>query len=360
MTERAIPVERSPAAERPQVIAVGAPARATSAGRFDTWRQIIASGNIPADRPMDAVSRWLLITRACVFSMTLTSGLIGGLLAAATAPAPRWNLFALALVGLVLAHAGNNMINDYFDTAGGVDTESYTRALYAPHPLLSGLISKRGLVTAILATNLADLAILLALVAARGWPVAAFALAGLFVSVFYVAPPLKLKHHGLGEPGVFLVWGPLMIGGTYYVTAGTVPGWLWLASLPYALVVTTVLIGKHIDKYEQDRARGIHTLPVLLGREVSLHLNQVLMIGFYAAVVALVATGAVGWGVLLVGLAVPRLVEVLKAYGQPKPAAPPPGYRVWPLWFVSLAFYHSKRAGGLFVLGLVLNAVLGL
>ena len=52
---------------------------------------------------------------------------------------------------------------------------------------------------------------------------AAFALAGLFISVFYVAPPLKLKHHGLGEPGVFVVWGPLMIGGTYYVTAGTLP-----------------------------------------------------------------------------------------------------------------------------------------
>ena len=116
------------------------------------------------------------------------------------------------------------------------------------------------------------------LVQARGWPVAAFALAGLFISVFYVAPPLKLKHHGLGEPGVFVVWGPLMIGGTYYVTAGTLPSWMWLASIPYAIVVTTVLIGKHVDKYEQDRARGIHTLPVLLGRAASLRLNQALMV----------------------------------------------------------------------------------
>ena len=37
------------------------------------------------------------------------------------------------------------MINDYFDTAGGVDTQEYTRALYAPHPILAGMISKRGL-----------------------------------------------------------------------------------------------------------------------------------------------------------------------------------------------------------------------
>ena len=323
---------------------------------LDNWRKILAQGNLPPGRTVDGVSRWLLITRACVFSMTLTSGLIGGLLAAATADAPHWGAFALALVGLVVAHAGNNMINDYFDLTGGVDTAEYTRALYAPHPILSGLISKRGLLTAIAAFNLVDLAILLVLVAARGWPVAAFALAGLFISVFYVAPPLKLKHHGLGEPGVFVVWGPLMIGGTYYVTAGTVPSWLWLACLPYAITVTTVLIGKHIDKYEQDSARGIHTLPVLLGKDASLRLNQALMIAFYPIVLALVVSGALGVGVLIVAGAVPRLIQVLKAYAQPKPAAPPPGYRMWPLWFVSIAFYHTRLAGSLFVLGLVLNA----
>jgi len=337
--------------------AVGTPGFGTL---LDSWRQVIATGNLPRGRAMDGVSRWLLITRACVFTMTLTSGLIGGLLAAANAPAPRWGLFALALLGLVIAHAANNMINDFFDLTGGVDTAEYTRALYAPHPLLSGLISKRGLVAAIAAFNLADLAILLALVAARGSAVAAFALAGLFVSVFYVAPPLRLKHHGLGEPGVFVVWGPLMIGGTYFVTAGTLPAWVWLASVPYALAVTTVLIGKHIDKYEQDRARGIHTLPVMLGKDVSLRLNQVLMATFYAAVVALVAGRFLGIGVLVVAAALPRLVQVLQAYSRPKPAAPPPGYRVWPLWYVSLAFHHNKLAGGLFVLGLAANVVLGL
>jgi 1,4-dihydroxy-2-naphthoate octaprenyltransferase len=240
-----------------------------------------------------------------------------------------------------------------------VDTAEYTRALYAPHPLLAGLISTRGLIATIAACNLVDLAILVVLATARGWPVVGFALAGLFVSVFYVAPPLRLKHHGLGEPGVFLVWGPLMIGGTYYVTAGAIPAWVWLASVPYALAVTSVLVGKHIDKYEQDAARGIRTLPVLLGRERSLRLNQALMVAFYVVVGALVATRSLGPGVLLVALALPRLVRVLRAYAEPRPAAPPPGYRIWPLWYVALAFYHNRLAGGLFVLGLGLNAVLG-
>src|SRR5436189_4335232 len=121
-------------------VAPGEPALATPGfgTLLDSWRQIIATGNLPKGRAMDGVSRWLIITRAAVFSMTLTSGLIGGLLAAASARVA-WAPFALALLGLVLAHAANNMINDYFDLSGGVDTADYYRAQYAPHPILGGL-----------------------------------------------------------------------------------------------------------------------------------------------------------------------------------------------------------------------------
>ena len=99
----------------------------------------------------------------------------------------------------------------------------------------------------------------------RGPLVAAFALGSLFVSVFYVAPPIRLKHIGLGEPGVFVVWGPLMTVGTFFIATGQIPGWAWVASLPYAILVTSVLFGKHIDKIEANTKKGVRTMPVLLG-----------------------------------------------------------------------------------------------
>ena len=325
------------------------------------WKEVMDTANLSAGKQMDVVSKWLIITRAAVFTMTATSGMIGGLLAAAVAENPNWLNFGLAFVGLVIAHAANNMNNDYFDMAGGVDTDDYARAQYAPHPVLSGMLTKRGLGGAVVILNAIDLLILIALYVRTDWPVIAFALAGLFISVFYVAPPLKLKHHGLGEPGVFLVWGPLMIGGTYYVTAGALPSaGVWLATIPYAVAVATVLMGKHIDKREADKAKGIHTLPVLIGERASLRLNMALMVAFYLIVVALVLTGTLGVWVLLVFLAVPRLKTALEIYRKPKPTQPPENYPVWPLWFVSWAFYHNKRAGLLFVIGLVINLVLPL
>ena len=173
------------------------------------------------------------------------------------------------------------MINDYFDTSGGVDTPDYVRALYAPHPILSGWVTKRQLEIAILVVNAIGAAIMLYLAAVRGPLVIVFALAGLFVSVFYVAPPIRLKHHGLGEPGVFLVWGPLMIGGTFLAATGTIAPWVLVVSIPYALIVTAVLFGKHIDKIEADTKLGVRTLPVILGESRARTVGQWLMIAFY-------------------------------------------------------------------------------
>ena len=320
------------------------------------WGAVIATQNLPKGAEMDLVSRWLLIIRASVFPMTLCSGLIGGLLAAG-APDARFGCFLLALIGLVIAHAANNMINDFFDVVGGVDTAGYVRTVYAPHPILSGLVSKQGLLAAIFVANLVDLLILVELFQARGWPVLFFALSGLFISVFYVAPPLKLKHRGLGEPGVAVVWGPLMIGGTYFVTTGSAPLWVFLASLPYAMLVTTVLFGKHVDKHDSDNAKGIHTLPVILGNDTALAWTRAMMVGYFVMVVLLVVSGVLGLWCLLTLAAIPRLLETLETFRKPPPPQAPPGYPIWPLWYVAWAFRLNRRAGGLLVLGLFFDAV---
>ena len=120
----------------------------------------------------------------------------------------------------MLAHVSNNLVNDLFDTDAGLDAEDYPRALYAPHPILSGMIDRDGLVRAAVAVNVADLVILAILVGARGLVVLAFGVAGVVLNVAYTAPPLRLKKRGLGELDVLLVWGPLMIAGTYYASVG--------------------------------------------------------------------------------------------------------------------------------------------
>ena len=330
-------------------------------GRAAAWRYALRTTNPPPGVPtaeLDMVTRWLVVTRAAVLPMTVVGGLVAGLLAV-RADGFRPGLFAVALIGITLAHTANNLMNDLADTDAGLDTEVYPRALYAPHPILSGLVTRRQLLTAILAINVVDLAIMVYLASERGWPVVAFAVTGLLLSYAYTAPPLRLKRHGLGEPDVFLTWGPLMIAGTYFSAVGELPWQVWVASVPYGLLCTTVLMGKHIDKIPYDAPTGTRTIPVLLGEARARTTTVALLVAFYLTTVLAVVVGALPWPTLLIGAALPVLRKVATALRAPRPDEPPPGFPVWPLWFAAICFVHTSRAGAWLVLGLVVAAATG-
>jgi 1,4-dihydroxy-2-naphthoate octaprenyltransferase len=331
---------------------------AAARSRLSAWRYALRTTN-PPDGSIDAVTRWIVVSRAAVLPMTLVSGVVAGLLAARV-PGADWRWFALAFAGITLAHLANNLMNDLSDTRAGCDTAGYPRALYAPHPLLSGLVTRRALVLAVLAVNAADLGILVVLALARGWAVVAFALAGFLLSVAYTAPPLRLKKRGLGEFVVLVVWGPLMVGGTYYATVGSIPWQVLVASLPYALLCTSVLMGKHIDKIDYDAALGIRTLPVLLGERRARAATLSMMAGYYLLIVLCVLAGALPWPALLALGGLYRLGTIWRWLRQPRPQQPPRPLPVWPLWFAALAFLHVRFAGALLVLGLAVAAVIGL
>jgi 1,4-dihydroxy-2-naphthoate octaprenyltransferase len=317
------------------------------------WTTVLTGCNVPGLERADGVTRWLVISRACVFSMTFTSAVIGLLLAAGAGSFDGWLAF-LSLLGLLAAHAVNNLLNDWTDVRKGIDTEDYPRAQYSPHPILGGLTSMNGLLRMALALNLLDAAIMLYLISVRGPVVLAFAIGGLGLSLAYTG---FLKRIGLGELTALVVWGPLMIGGTYFVITGGLPAGIWLATLPFGLAVASVLVGKHIDKRSADMGVGVRSLPVLLGEKRSLALNKVAFSLFFLLVVALVVLRVTGPWVLLTFLALPRFVQVWRAYSRPRPQEPPEGWTVWPLWYVGWAMLFNRRAGELFTLGLFLNVL---
>jgi 1,4-dihydroxy-2-naphthoate octaprenyltransferase len=322
------------------------------------WLYVLATTN-PPEGKLDPVSKWLWLTRAGVLPMTLVAAALAGLLAVYRDANVNWGWFALSAVGIVLAHMANNLMNDLFDLEVGTDTKDYPRNLYSPHPVISGAVTRKRLGMYALAVNVLCLAIMVVLTAARGWPIVGFALGGFVLSAAYTAPPLRLKKRGLGEPTVIAVWGPLMVGGVYYAATGTIPGEVLLASLPYAILCTTVLMGKHIDKAPWDSRDGTHTLPVILGEGTARQVTRGMFVSFYVIVAVLVAFGILPVFTLAIVLSYPILAKVWKAYGEPKPAESPIPNPVWPLWFAPLSFVLTRRAGGLLILGMIVGAIVG-
>ena len=296
--------------------------------------------------------RWLIATRASVLIMTLMSAALGGLLALRDGGGDAL-LWALCVLGLALAHATNNLLNDYTDSRRGVDRGNYYRNQYGVHVLEDGLLSLRQFYIYLGVTGGAALAVGAALIALRGGLTLPLMAAGAFFVLFYTWP---LKYIGLGEPAVLLVWGPLMVGGAYYVTTGH---WsaeaAWLGTL-YGLGPTAVLFGKHIDKIDLDREKRVRTLPVLIGETSARQLGKLLLIAQYAGCLALVLTNREHWLLLAVLVTAPALYKCLRVFSSPKPDAKPERFppNLWPLWFAPHAFAHTRRFTPVFLAALLI------
>lgn len=309
---------------------------------------------------LDVISKWLISTRAAVLIMTFISAALAGLFA--------WRDGAFSFIpwivlvfGLIMAHASNNIFNDYTDFVRGVDKDNYYRTIYGTQPIASGLMTKRQHLTYFVVTGILALAAGLYLIFINANdPIIWILLAsGAFFVLFYTYP---LKGLGLGEIAVLMVWGPLMIGGGYYVLAHQ---WNWsvaIASLPYVLGVTTVIFGKHIDKISVDTAKKIYTLPVVIGEKAARYAVIAMMVLPYFFTAYLIATKFFTPVMLIVLFAIPALRESLPPLMKPKPESRPEGFPDgqggWPLYFAPIAFRNNRSFGSFFMLGLLIDVAL--
>jgi 1,4-dihydroxy-2-naphthoate octaprenyltransferase len=309
---------------------------------------------------LDLVSRWLISTRAAVLVMTFISAALAGLFAWRDGGFELLPWMALAC-GLIMAHAANNIFNDYTDFMRGVDKDNYYRTMYGAQPIASGLMTRRQHLAYFAVTGSIALTFGLYLIWHTGFSGVTWILLGLgaFFVLFYTWP---LKGMAMGEAAVLVVWGPLMIGGGYYVLTGL---WDWnvtIASLPYVLGVTTVIFGKHIDKHPIDQSKKIYTLPVVIGEKAARYAVLAMMVAPYLFTGYLVAIRFFTPVMGIVLLAIPTLRQTYPALLKPKPETRPEGFPEgqggWPLFFAPLAFRNNRSFGSLFMLGLLADAAL--
>jgi 1,4-dihydroxy-2-naphthoate octaprenyltransferase len=306
---------------------------------------------------LDPIARFLYSARSVILVISFQAALLAGLLAATDrrfAVLP----FLLVLLAYVVLHAISNLSNDYFGARRGHDTDDSPRRRYTVHPLLSGAVSSRLLITGLFVLSVIALGIAVYFVRLRGMPAIWLVVAGSLLLWAYDAAPRALKELGLGEVAAFVVWGPLMVAGGYYVITGHWSPAALLAAVPYGLGVMSILVGKHIDQRMFDASKHQRTLPVLLGERRARALNRGAVIGMYVVIVLGVALGAITPFALLVLLAAPRAMRAVTVMSTPAPAEPPAGYIGWPLWYHRVCLVHNRAFGWLYVAGLAVGAAL--
>jgi 1,4-dihydroxy-2-naphthoate octaprenyltransferase len=307
-------------------------------------------------RQLDPVARFLYSARSVILVISAQAAIIAGLLAATDRRFHTLD-FVLVLVGFVVLHAISNLSNDYFGYLRGHDTADSPRRRYTVHPLASGAVSRRLLATGLVVLGVVAAAIGIYFIVHRGLIALAFVVAGAGLLYAYDAAPKALKELGLGEVASFIVWGPLMVGGGYYVITGRLSGAAFLASVPYGLGVASILIGKHIDQRSFDLSQGQRTLPVVLGEQRARALNRAVLVLIYVVLALAVVIDWITVFAVVTVFAIPRARRALRVMAVPAPAEPPEGYVGWPLWHHRVCLMHNRLFGWLYIAGLAIGAI---
>jgi len=193
-----------------------------------------------------------------------------------------------------------------------VDSPDVPTARYRPHPLMEGRLQLEQVRAAAFLLYLVAALIGVFLAATRGMLVLILGIIGTAAGITYTAAPLNYKYKALGEFSVFLMWGPLMVTGAYYVQQQAVSADALLISIPFGVLVALVLLANNIRDVRYDRSKGIQTLAILLGerRGVSLYLG--LIVAAYLAVVIMAVFGPLTVWSLMVLLSAPLAVKLLR------------------------------------------------
>jgi 1,4-dihydroxy-2-naphthoate octaprenyltransferase len=218
--------------------------------------------------------------------------------------------FLLALCAGVLLHVGTNITNEIYDVRLGIDTITSPRA---SHALLKGRLSEGQAFTLVIACFSLAALFGLFLIGLRGWPVALLGILGLLAGFGYSAPPLQYKYRALGVPLVFLLMGPIMVAGSYFVITGSLVLRAFLVSIPIGLLVAAILHGNEWRDMAEDARYGIGTLSAHIGRRWA-HRGYVwLLLGTYLALGAGVLLGGLPTTSLLALISLPVMVRSIRA-----------------------------------------------
>ncbi len=233
---------------------------------------------------LDGLRVWIWAARPKTLGAAVAPVLVGTGMAV---EAGVWHPWAalFALVGALLIQVGVNYHNDYADYVQGADTEERVGPLRVTQ---AGLVAPETMWRAtVLVFGLAVVSGLY-LIVRGGGAILVVGLASIGAAVWYTAGSYSLAALGLADLFVFVFFGPVAVGGTYYVQALSLPLEVLVAGAGPGLLSIAILLVNNVRDVTQDREANKRTLVVRFGRRFGIVAYGVCVAGalFLAALLA--------------------------------------------------------------------------
>ncbi|WP_412478881.1 1,4-dihydroxy-2-naphthoate polyprenyltransferase [Azonexus sp. IMCC34839] len=262
---------------------------------------------------MNKTTAWFLACRPKTLSVSLSPVLVGSAIAWHDTGTLLWLPLLAAALGAAFIQIGTNLFNDVGDFLRGTDTPDRLgpKRATAEGWLTPGMV-KAG---AWLSFALAFLCGIY-LVWHGGWPIVAIGLASLAAGWAYTGGPKPIAYGPLGEVFVFIFFGLIAVGGSYYLqTLSLTPTTLLAASLVGLHAAAVITVNNYRD-LDGDKANGKNTLAVRLGRPATRHVYSVEMLSPYALLPLL---AGLGWAAALPLLSLPLALKLIARFRREAP-----------------------------------------
>lgn len=168
----------------------------------------------------------------------------------------------VALLGALLIQIGTNLANDYYDFKKGVDQPD---RLGPTRVTQSGLLAPESVKKAAFIIFTIALLIGIYLVYRGGWPIVIIGLLSILFGILYTGGPLPIGYIGLGDLFVLIFFGPVAVGGTYYVQTLNINNIVLTAGIAPGLFSMAILTVNNLRDVVQDKASGKKTLAIRFG-----------------------------------------------------------------------------------------------
>lgn len=256
---------------------------------------------------MNTLKFWIKNARDIALPQSILPALLAVSMAAVHPDFSWWSAL-VALFGVVCAHLGFNLADDYFDYRHNdvearkkVTAEGFRTHMEKCHYIESGEATPKELLMAMCAF------LAVAGMAGgvvwwfRGWPVAVLTLAGLLLGISYSGKPLELGYHGLGELVIGVMFGPLLMIGMQFAACGVFDDKIVWVSAAVGLLVTNIVYSHAVLDLKADAQAGKMTFARLLRtRGAMLSFSGLFNLLPFAILIVGVAVGQLHWAYLSV------------------------------------------------------------
>jgi len=267
--------------------------------------------NVQAGRaaePPGPLAVWITAARPRTLPAAVAPVLVGTALAASEGSF-RPLAFVCTLIGSLFIQIGTNLSNDYSDARRGADTED---RLGPVRVTAGGLMPPRQVLIGTYAAFAVALAAGAYLVYLAGPLLLVVGLVSMLAGVLYTGGPRPYGYEGLGEVFVFLFFGVVAVGGSYYVHTESLRWEALALSVPIGLLAAAILVVNNVRDIDTDRRAGKRTLAVKLGRARAKRLfTAMLVLSLIVPPVVWLAGGLSAW-LLLPLLSAPLAVGLVR------------------------------------------------